>query len=302
MASERIHVWAGNFERSDAPDYFVETFSEDDIPLSPFVRDQGKVFVDHDWMEKSWLDKAVDVADLLSPHMFQADERDRAVSIAHEMGLQKAFLVVTIDEDEVTEPRSVEQPPLIYLGCFGNIYIPPGPDHYMAAAQAGDSRAQATLGEMYIFPPPEHSKMIDIEKAEYWLLKAAEKGEVSTYNRLYHIYSGKYGKANPEKAFYFSQKAAELGSATDFSYLSAMFANGIGTPRDDVQALTYKFLQLCRYHSDSHDKPFKELAARMSDADIAEAEKRALAWIETNGESAPRFRGFARNPVTNLTK
>lgn len=300
MACERIHVWIGNFETSCAPDYFTETRSDDDTPLSPFVRDQGEVFVDHDWMETSWLSEAVNVAELLSSHMVQADQRDRAVSIANEMGFQKASLVVTIDENEVAKPRSVEHPPLIYLGCFGNLL--PGPEDLERAAQAGDPKAQAALGRMYILPPPAKKEMKDAEKAEYWLLKAAEKGEAHAYNGLYHVYSGDHGKANPEKAFFFLQRAAELGSAADFNYLSEMYAQGRGTPRNDVQALAHKFLALCIYNTDRYDSAFRELAKKMTDADIAEAEKIALAWIAKHGDSAPHFGGFVRNPTMDLPR
>lgn len=208
-------------------------------------------------------------------------------------------LIVTIDENEVTAPRSVEQPPLIYLGCFGN--VPPGPDDIEAAARAGDPKAQVAIGRMYILPPPAKSDMKDAKKAEYWLLKAAENGESRAYNGLYHVYSSA-NENNPEKAFYYLRKAAELGSAADFNYLSEMYANGKGTSRDDVQALACKFLQLCGYDTDHYDVSLKALAAKMSDADIAEAERRALAWIEKNGDHAPYFGGFVRNPVTDLPK
>lgn len=299
MACERIHVWIGNFKTSLAPDYFTETISEDDTAISPFVGGQGEVFVDHDWMEANWLDEAIEVEKLLSPHMYQADQRNRAVSIAHEMGIQRACLVVTIDEDEIAEPRSVEQPPLIYLGCFAN--VPPGPEEIEAAARAGDTKAQAAIGRMYVLPPPANSDMKDLKKAEYWLLKAAENGEARAYNGLYHVYS-KASESNPEKAFYYLRKAVEQGSAADFNYLSEMYANGEGTPRDDVQAMVCKFLQLCSYDTDRYDTSLKALAAKMSAADIAEAERRALAWIEENSGVAPYFGGFVRNPLTDLSR
>ena len=299
MAWERIHVWIGNFETSFVPDYFTETLSDDETALSPFVRDQGETFVDHDWMEMSWLDAAIEVEKLLPSHMVQADQLNRAVSIAHEMGIHRACLVVAIDENEVAEPRSVEKPPLVYLGCFGNAL--PGPDVIEAAARAGDPKAQVRIGRMYIFPPPAKSDMKDAKKAEYWLLKAAENGEMHAYNGLYHVYSTA-NENNPERAFYYLRKAAELGSAADFYYLSEMYANGKGTPQDDVQALACKFLELCGYGTDRYDASLKALAARMSDADIAEAEKQALAWIEKNGDSAPNFSGFVRNPVADLSR
>lgn len=299
MACERIHVWIGDFESRDAPDYFTETFSDDDAAISPFVRDQGETFVDHDWMETTWLDDAVKVETLLSPHMYQADQHNRAVSIAHEMGIRKARLVVTIDENEVADPRSVEQPALIYLGCFGN--VPPGPNEIEAAARAGDPKAQATIGRMYVLPPPSNSDMKDLKKAEHWLLKAAENGEARAYNGLYHVYSSA-NKHDPKKAYYYLRKSAELGAAADFHYLSEMYANGQGTPRDDVQALVWKFLQLCSYDTDRYDASLKALAAKMPAADIAKAERRALTWIEENSDIAVYFAGFIRNPLADLTR
>jgi TPR repeat protein len=83
------------------------------------------------------------------------------------------------------------------------------------------------------------------------------------------------------------RKAAEQGEAKAQFNVGIMYAHGQGVPRDDVQAL--KWLDLASSHSGASEKATREravrnrdkLAARMTPAQIAEAQKLAREWKPT---------------------
>lgn len=304
MGAEKIHVWVGIFGADGPADYFDETYSDaDDEPISQFVGDQGETWVDHDWMERSWLEEAVPVIDLIKRHLLPGEPTRQAENRAEVLGLSSANVLVVIDVDEVASPCTVEEPThrLVYLGRFDN--KPPAfpLEETIAAAEAGDTKAQATLGALYIFPPPELDHIVDIEKAEHWLLRGAAAGHTSTYNRLYHVYAGRYGPAQPEKAFLWIEKAAQRGWGADLGYLAEMYRTGTGTDRDDLKALQWEFLRLCSISSNQRDGRLRELTSRLSQKQVDEAERLALEWIETTGKTAPMFKGFVRNPIRDLS-
>lgn len=294
------HIWIGDFGPDAPKTYFTEEFSDaPDTPISSFVGDQGETFVDHDFMELSWLEEPIACRDLIKRHVTRKDEEARACQAAEARGMSSANLLVFVSSGDVSEPRDVEVSThtLRYLGRFDTRPPPFVLEDAIAAAEAGDPSAQAKLGAYYLFPPPAQREMTDVGKAEYWLLKAAEAGQTQTYNRLYHVYSGAYGPAQPEKAFFWIEKAAQLGWVADMSHLSRMYADGTGTPQDDVLALKWAFLNVSTYDSDRYDANLREIAARLSREDIETAERLALQWIEDVGATARRFPGLVRNPI-----
>ena len=301
MPEYKVDLWVGRFGADAPSNYFEETYSDnDDEPISPFVGDQGETFVDHDWMEHSWLDSNASVGKIAAPHVTENCCR-LIEEAAKQKGISRANVFVIINVGEVKSPRSVKvdvkQVELIYLGVFDN--TPPAFPlaDTIAKAEAGDVDAQATIGSIYIFPPPELRDIQDIDKAEYWLLKAANAGKTSIYNRLYHLYSGDYGPAQPEKAFYWIEKAAQQGWGSDLTNLAKSYADGFGTPQNDVLALKWEFLSKCIYDSNSYDQLIFELLERMAAEEIAESERLALEWIATTKDSATRFGEMKRNPI-----
>jgi uncharacterized protein len=87
------------------------------------------------------------------------------------------------------------------------------------------------------------------------------------------------------------RKAAEQGEAKAQFNVGIMYAHGQGVPRDDVQA--HKWLDLVSSHSGASEKATREravrnrniLAARMTPAQIAEAQKLAREWKPKPGGS-----------------
>ena len=309
----RSQFWVGRFRTDEAfRDFFAER--EDDplaeLPISEFAGSQGEQWLDHDFIETGFEDSERTLEEKFEASSwatfwipFVAGEVEK-----RDLGPINAFAMVNCDNGRdgafrarVSNPSDVhvERAELFYLGEFEHSdgYSDADIAALVAAAEGGDAPSQARLGRMYIFPPQVRQDIKDIDKAEYWLLRAASAGQTQTYNRLYHLYAGRYGLDEPEKAFYWLEKASADGIAADLSYLSRMYASGRGTVKDPVQALKYAFLSKCGYETNQYDTELHALMKSMSAHDIGSAEALALEWIETTGKTAKFFQGYVRNPI-----
>lgn len=313
----RTQIWVGYFRSKTLLMDFVgedlDYYKLDDRSdgwLSKFAKSQGQRFIDHDALEVSFDDQDSLATKRFQNHSFAESWRDSVEQECQSRALAPINSCITLgvsisraglSEPTVTSPEDIIEDGfwLVYLGEFehGDGTDDTSISDMITAAKNGDASAQATLGGLYILPPPKLSYMVDVEKAEYWLLKAAEAGEDSTYNRLYHLYAGRFGPAQPDKAFYWIKKAAQSGAAANLSYLAEAYRSGTGTQKDSVLAVKYAFLRCCVYDSNSNDGWLPELVAQMPQVDIDEAEQLALGWIETNGKSARHFGGYLRNPI-----
>lgn len=313
----RTQIWLGQFQSqtqffdfvSEDPDYY-ELEDRADGSLSKFAKSQGERFIDHDFLEVSFDDQGSLATNRFESHYCAQFWRDRVEQECQSraLGPFNSCITLSVDispagvsEPQVSAPCDVSEDGffLAYLGEFehGDGFDDNSINSLITAAENGDADAQATLGGLYIFPPPQLSHMIDIEKAEFWLLKAAEAGKLSAYNRLYHVCAGRYGPAQLEKAFYWIEKSAQGGSAADLGYLAEAYKSGTGTEEDLVLALKYAFLRCCVYKENAYDGWLPELVAQMPKGDVDKAERLALDWIDTNGKSARYFQGFIRNPI-----
>jgi uncharacterized protein len=139
-------------------------------------------------------------------------------------------------------------------------------------AEHGDVRAQVGLGLMYEFGYGDYGA------ATSWYRKAAEQGETSSQVKLGHMYSGGLGVpqdyATAESWF---RKAANQGNAEGQSGLGDMYTTGSGVPQDYVIAHMWFNLAAARGHKESV-KLRNKLAALMTPAQIAEAQKLAREW------------------------
>lgn len=102
------------------------------------------------------------------------------------------------------------------------------------AAQAGDTRAQISLGFMY-----EDGKGVtqDYVQAVRWYTKAAELGDASAQFLLGSMYENGKGVAQDYvQAVRWYTKAAEAGDVDAQYKLGQMYANGQGVPQDYLQA------------------------------------------------------------------
>ena len=102
------------------------------------------------------------------------------------------------------------------------------------AADDGDARAQAYLGEVYL----GEGKPQNFEKARKWLSKAIDNGYAQAASSLGVIYAnGLSVKRDPEHAYRLYQLAAQAGSPEGQANLGLAYKNGNGTGRDYDEAV-----------------------------------------------------------------
>lgn len=123
--NEICHFWVGSVPRAVAEQYFVETRYVDDpglepTPVSPFARDQGVLWYDHDFLEYGWGDDTDSVETLVTGYSYSdqwAGELSRRVAAA---GLSRVNFFAFITSREIEHPRSVERDGywLTYMGTI----------------------------------------------------------------------------------------------------------------------------------------------------------------------------------------
>jgi uncharacterized protein len=160
---------------------------------------------------------------------------------------------------------------------------------FRKAAEQGQSDAQVMLGNMYFAGQgiPQ-----DYVQALMWVRKAAEQGQSDAQVMLGSMYEN--GRGVPQdyvQAATWFRKAAEQGKAIAYLSLGLMYAAGRGVPQDFIQAHVWLNLAAARLPSGEHQeraaKTRETIAARMSPAQIAEAQRRAREWQPKQPELRP---------------
>ena len=152
-------------------------------------------------------------------------------------------------------------------------------------AEKGNALAQFNLGIMY-----NDGKGVpqDYVKAVIWYLSAAEQGVAFAQYSLGLMYlEGKGVRRDYAEASKWFRKAADQGNADAQVRLGGMCADGKGVPQDYVQSHMWLNLAASRYPAS--DKENRDIAvkyrdivaARMTSAQIAEAQKLAREWKPT---------------------
>ena len=102
-------------------------------------------------------------------------------------------------------------------------------------AEAGDARAQAALGSLYIHG---NGVAVDHGEALRWTRRAAEQGDVTGQFNMGTIYASGLGveRDYAEAATWFG-RAAEQDDAPSRFNLGVLYARGLGVERDDEEAL-----------------------------------------------------------------
>ena len=125
----------------------------------------------------------------------------------------------------------------------------------------------------------------DHAAAMSWFRKAAEQGHAEAQYNLGVMYEEGHGVPRDyTAAVSWYRKAAEQGDAKAQNNVGIMYAHGQGVPLDDVQA--HKWFDLASSHYDASEKEIREsavrnrdiVAAKMTPAQIAEAQKLAREW------------------------
>lgn len=116
----------------------------------------------------------------------------------------------------------------------------------------------------------------------------ADQGDASAQNDLGGMYANGRGvRRNYAEALKWWRRAADQGYASAQFSLGLMYEKGNGVPQDFVEAHTWYLIAASRFPtSDPVNSAIasefgKSLAARMSPAPIAEAQRRAREWQPT---------------------
>lgn len=105
------HFWVGHFpDGRRAGKYFAETYDEDgdDTPVSPFARDQGETWYDHDFLEYGFSKSANSIEKLVSGYSYSEQWAAEVARRVADAGLTGVNMFVFIDKGEVAKPRSVK--------------------------------------------------------------------------------------------------------------------------------------------------------------------------------------------------
>lgn len=143
------------------------------------------------------------------------------------------------------------------------------------AAASGFVPAQATVGALF-------TRTRDFEQAARWLRKAADQGDPEAqYNLGIAYIKGQGVPADLGQAFRWMVLAAEQGIAPAQARLGLMYATGDGVALDPVEA--HKWLILAAKAGDAAAKAnYARSEAQLGLMQIAEARRRALAWLDVS--------------------
>ncbi len=152
---------------------------------------------------------------------------------------------------------------------------------YRLAADQGVAVAQYNLGVKYANGEgvPENDA-----EAVKWYRLAADQGDAFAQHNLGAAYTNGSGvPKNDVEAAKWYRSAADQGHARAQYYLGAAYANGRGVSRDDV--LAYMWLDLAAagtFEERATAHKFRaEMAGRMTEAQLAEAQRLAREWTAT---------------------
>ena len=139
-------------------------------------------------------------------------------------------------------------------------------------AEQGDAKAQTLLGELYGVYALGNG--IDLAEAAKWYRRAADQGNAEAQWRLAQKY---YFDEDYAQAVAWSRKAADQGHAFGQLFLGMMYRDGQGVPQDYV--IAHMWFNLAAAADGSGAKSRDDIAAKMTPAQIAEAQRMASEWV-----------------------
>ena len=150
---------------------------------------------------------------------------------------------------------------------------------YRKAATQGHATAQNNLGRMHA--DGEGVPQNDIEAVD-WYRKAAMQGDATAQKNLGVMYDqGRGVQEDDAEAVAWYRKAATQGDATAQYNLGVSCATGEGVPQNDVEAHMWLNLAASRSIGAEREQTVTArdaLAARMTPADLSEAQRLAQEW------------------------
>jgi len=159
---------------------------------------------------------------------------------------------------------------------------------FSKAAEQGHARAQINLALMF-----EHGLGVpqDYTQAVAWYRKAADQGEALAEFNLAKMYEQGIGMLQDyTQAIYLYQKSASQGYAPAQSQLGALYRDGRGVAPDLVNSHTW-FNLAAANSSEQTDRTDAaanrdQVASKMTEAQIVEAQRRAREWRATTTETS----------------
>jgi TPR repeat protein len=146
-------------------------------------------------------------------------------------------------------------------------------------AQAGNAKAQNELGTLFHFG--WGTRKNDAEAVKWWRL-AAEHGLAAAQNALgFAYYSGEGVSQDYSEAARWFRRAADQGLPTSQNKLGFMYQQGQGVPQDYVLAYMWFNLAAAKEKVKTSIRNRERVAASMTAAQIAEAQKLSHDWKPT---------------------
>jgi TPR repeat protein len=142
-------------------------------------------------------------------------------------------------------------------------------------AEQGNAAAQFNLGLIYY---KGQGVPQDYAAAAVWLRKAADQGVTAAQWSIGSMYmNGRGVRQDYAAAVSWYRKAADKGDASAQSNLGVMYAEGHGVPQDYVRA--HMWFNLAAAKGNKAAETGRDMtAAKMTPAQIAEAQKLAREW------------------------
>jgi TPR repeat protein len=154
---------------------------------------------------------------------------------------------------------------------------------YRKAAEQGNAGAQFSLG--YLYSTGEGVPLDSVESAK-WFRKAAEQGDADSQLHLGRAYYEGNGVKQdyPEAAKWF-RKGAEQGDANGMFLMGAMYVVGKGVPQDLVQSYSWYSMAASKGTGDTQKEAtaaMTMLAKKLAPEKIAEAKRMAREWEKSH--------------------
>ena len=121
QATAVSHFYLGRVaDLSRFTQFLTESYNEDDHPISEFFASQGEIFCDHDWMETGIRHPGTSLEEFFAPYSYAEEWSTRLSQAAILRNLNDANILIFIDRDQVSVPRSVklDELELEYMGTF----------------------------------------------------------------------------------------------------------------------------------------------------------------------------------------
>lgn len=119
---QKVHLWIGQLDGTQHEHYFADRPPEDENGFmhNQFARDQGKLAIDYDFTEISFVDDRENVRTFVDGHSYSASYIDAVVAFAKERDIKQINAFVLANADEYSNPCSVSREGLRleYVGVF----------------------------------------------------------------------------------------------------------------------------------------------------------------------------------------